>query len=158
MRQDLAVTGPLELPPDEMRRLLNLMVGELNASHLGVSGPFAGAQPTPVGNHGLRFDRAEYENNGRLKITEIIALSPAAVREQRESTSPNGPDPPARLDSPPGGPPHASTTTSFCPSSTGTSASNRPPGSKRAGFPATFTDPASEICPRILSGPPASCD
>jgi Tol biopolymer transport system component/C-terminal processing protease CtpA/Prc len=66
--------------PDEMRRLLNLMVGELNASHLGVSGAASGApQPVQVGKLGLRFDRTEYENNGRLKITEVIALSPAAV-------------------------------------------------------------------------------
>ncbi len=63
---------------DEVRRLMNLMVGELNASHLGVGG-----QPTftaaPVGKLGLRFDRADYETNGRLKITEIITLGPAAV-------------------------------------------------------------------------------
>lgn len=69
--------------PDEMRRLLNLMVGELNASHLGASAPFGGGNQTggaaPVGKLGLRFDRNEYENNGRLKITEIITLSPAAV-------------------------------------------------------------------------------
>ncbi|HWQ36738.1 MAG TPA: LpqB family beta-propeller domain-containing protein, partial [Blastocatellia bacterium] len=66
--------------PDEMRRLLNLMVGELNASHSGVSGPFTpGAQNSGVGKLGLRFDRAEYEDNGRLKITELIALGPAAV-------------------------------------------------------------------------------
>jgi len=69
--------------PDEMRRLLNLMVGELNASHLGASAPFGAGNQTggaaPVGKLGLRFDRNEYENNGRLKITEIITLSPAAV-------------------------------------------------------------------------------
>ncbi len=69
--------------PDEMRRLLNLMVGELNASHLGASAPFGGGNQTggaaPVGKLGLRFDRNEYETNGRLKITEIITLSPAAV-------------------------------------------------------------------------------
>lgn len=63
---------------DETRRLMNLMVGELNASHLGVQG-----QPsftaTPVGKLGLRFDRAEYETSGRLKITEIIALSPSDI-------------------------------------------------------------------------------
>ena len=65
---------------DETRRLMSLMVGELNASHLGVTSPFSPAfSPTPIGKLGLRFDRAEYENNGRLKITEIIALSPAAV-------------------------------------------------------------------------------
>ena len=65
--------------PDEMRRLLNLMVGELNASHSGVSGPFAGAQATPSGRTGLSFDRREYENNGRLRITSVLPLSPAAL-------------------------------------------------------------------------------
>lgn len=65
--------------PDEVRRLMNLMVGELNASHLGVFGGTTPPQATTVGKLGLRYDRPEYENNGRLKITEIIALSPAAV-------------------------------------------------------------------------------
>jgi Tol biopolymer transport system component len=65
--------------PDELRRLMSLMVGELNASHLGVTGGPTGQQTTPVGKLGLRFDRAEYEQNGRLKITEIIALSPLAL-------------------------------------------------------------------------------
>jgi len=63
---------------DELRRLMNLMVGELNASHLGVFGASA-FTPTPVGKLGLRFDRAEYETSGRLKITEIIDLSPADI-------------------------------------------------------------------------------
>jgi len=63
---------------DEMRRLLQLMVGELNASHLGASNPPGGNQPT-TGRLGLRFDRREYETSGRLRITEVIALSPAAI-------------------------------------------------------------------------------
>jgi hypothetical protein len=48
---------------DEMRRLLQLMVGELNASHLGASNPPGGNQPT-TGRLGLRFDRREYETSG----------------------------------------------------------------------------------------------
>ncbi len=65
--------------PDEMRQLLNLMVGELNASHLGASaGAAAGAEST-IGRLGLRFDRAVYEASGKLKITEVIRLSPANV-------------------------------------------------------------------------------
>ena len=64
--------------PDEMRRLLNLMVGELNASHLGAGAPPAGNQPT-TGRIGLRFDRGEYETSGRLRVTEVIDLSPAAI-------------------------------------------------------------------------------
>ena len=64
--------------PDEMRRLLQLMVGELNASHLGAGAPPAGNQPI-TGRLGLRFDRGEYENSGRLRITEVVGLSPAAI-------------------------------------------------------------------------------
>ncbi len=65
---------------DEVRRLMSLMVGELNASHLGVSAPAnPAALPTPIGKLGLRFDRSEYETTGRLRITEIITLSPAAI-------------------------------------------------------------------------------
>ncbi len=64
--------------PDELRRLLSLMVGELNASHSGISAP-AGSVQTTTGRIGLRFDRAEYERSGKLKITEVITLSPAAL-------------------------------------------------------------------------------
>ena len=63
---------------DETRRLMSMMVGELNASHLGVAGA-SGFTATPVGKLGLRFDRNEYELNGRLKISEIIPLSPADI-------------------------------------------------------------------------------
>jgi Tol biopolymer transport system component len=68
--------------PDEMRRLVNLMVGELNASHLGISGPSTAATPQPVGRLGLRFDRVEYEARGHLRISEVIALCPAAISGQ----------------------------------------------------------------------------
>lgn len=63
---------------DEVRRLMNMMVGELNASHLGVGGQSA-FTATPVGKLGLRFDRTDFETNGNLKVTEVITLSPAAV-------------------------------------------------------------------------------
>jgi len=62
--------------PDEMRRLMGLMVGELNSSHSGVSGPGA---PASTGRIGARYDRVEYERTGKLRITEIIALSPLAL-------------------------------------------------------------------------------
>ncbi|HSQ21062.1 MAG TPA: peptidase S41, partial [Blastocatellia bacterium] len=64
--------------PDEMRRLLSLMVGELNASHSGVSAPFSTFQAT-TGKLGLRFNRAEYESRGRLHVTEVIPLGPGAL-------------------------------------------------------------------------------
>ena len=67
--------------PEEMRRLLNLMIGDLNASHLGTSSP-GGGGGAAAGKLGLRFDRVEYERTGRLRITEIIPLGPAAVTRE----------------------------------------------------------------------------
>lgn len=64
--------------PDEMRRVIQLMIGELNASHLGISPPAGSTQPS-TGRIGLRFDRAQYETAGRLRVTEVIPLSPAAL-------------------------------------------------------------------------------
>ncbi len=72
--------------PSEMRRLLNLMVGELNASHMGVAPGGGrgggGAEAPSVGRLGLRFDRTEYEDSGRLRITEIVPLGPVAITRQ----------------------------------------------------------------------------
>lgn len=62
---------------DDERRVLSLMVGELNSSHSGIGGP--AAQQPYTGHLGLRFDRAEYERTGHLRVTELIPLSPAAV-------------------------------------------------------------------------------
>jgi tricorn protease len=64
--------------PDEMRRVIAQMIGELNASHLGINPPPGQASPF-TGRLGLRFDRAEYEQSGRLKITEVLPLGPAAL-------------------------------------------------------------------------------
>jgi tricorn protease len=63
--------------PDEMRRLMNLMIGELNASHLGIGGP--AAQQPYTGKLGLRFDRGAYERDGTLRVSEVIPLAPAAL-------------------------------------------------------------------------------
>ena len=74
------------LTPEEMRRLLNLMVGELNSSHMGVGVRRGGGgqrgNQDGVGKLGVRFDRAEYENSGKLKINEVIELGPAAITKQ----------------------------------------------------------------------------
>lgn len=61
----------------EMRRILSLMVGELNSSHSGIGGP--PAQKPYSGRIGLRFDRAEYERTGRFRIADVVPLSPAAI-------------------------------------------------------------------------------
>lgn len=69
--------------PDELRRVLNLMLGELNASHMGASGPGpAGSQPSNNGRLGLMFDREAYESGGRLKVTSVLPLGPAAISKQ----------------------------------------------------------------------------
>ncbi len=67
---------------DEFRRLLSLMVGELNASHLGAGAP-AGSARTTTGRIGARFDRDEYESHGALKISEITPLGPADVAKMK---------------------------------------------------------------------------
>ena len=69
-RADAATT------PDELRRLISLMVGDLNASHLGISA--AGAAPA-VGRLGLTFDRLEFERQGRLRVTGLVPLGPASL-------------------------------------------------------------------------------
>lgn len=71
--------------PDDVRRLMRLMVGELNASHLGVSSP-AGSSQTVTGRIGLDFDREEYERTGRLRVVNVVPLSPAAIA--RETSQP----------------------------------------------------------------------
>lgn len=63
---------------DELRRILSLMAGELDASHLGVAPPPA-TGATYTGRLGLRFDRAAWERDGQLRITEVIPLGPAAL-------------------------------------------------------------------------------
>lgn len=64
---------------DELRRDINLMIGELNASHSGIRPPDAGPPPGKVGDLGLRFDREAYEAGKGLVIREVIALGPAFV-------------------------------------------------------------------------------
>mgnify|MGYP001159223567 CR=1 FL=1 len=63
--------------PEVLRELLNLMIGELNASHLGVRAP---DQPKRTsGRTGLRFERAAHERDGSLRVASILPRSPAEV-------------------------------------------------------------------------------
>ena len=68
---------------DELRRDINLLIGELNSSHSGINRPMgpgnAPPQPVQVGNLGLRFDREAYEAGKGLVVREVIALGPAAI-------------------------------------------------------------------------------
>jgi Tol biopolymer transport system component/C-terminal processing protease CtpA/Prc len=67
--------------PDEMRRIASLMIGELNASHMGINPPAGGGAGAGggVGHLGVDFDRAEYEKSGQLKVAHVIPLGPAAL-------------------------------------------------------------------------------
>ena len=65
--------------PDEWRRIASLMIGELNASHMGINGPGSGGGATGVGHLGLDFERGEYEKSGHLKVLHVITLGPAAL-------------------------------------------------------------------------------
>ncbi|OOG58555.1 hypothetical protein B0E47_04010 [Rhodanobacter sp. B05] len=63
--------------PAALYRLLNLMVGELDASHSGARPP---QHREPItGWLGLTFDRAAYEQHGHFRIDDVLPLSPADV-------------------------------------------------------------------------------
>ena len=64
--------------PDEMRRLISLMLGELNASHMGIAAPPAPGATT-LGRLAVDFDSREYAGSGRLRITGVVPLGPAAL-------------------------------------------------------------------------------
>jgi Tol biopolymer transport system component/C-terminal processing protease CtpA/Prc len=70
--------------PDELRRLLTLMIGELNASHSGIRTPPAELQRT-TGRIGVRFDAAQSEAAGKLRIREVLPQGPAAVTRRIEA-------------------------------------------------------------------------
>ena len=65
--------------PDEMRRIASLMIGELNASHMGINPPPSGNAGGGVGHLGVDFDRHVYETSGRLAIAHVVPLGPAAL-------------------------------------------------------------------------------
>jgi tricorn protease len=80
---------------DDLRRIMVLMIGELNSSHSGIANS---EQPKfSTGRIGLRFDRAAYESQGRFKIVEVVRLSPADVAGIRTGEVLNAIDG-ARLD------------------------------------------------------------
>jgi tricorn protease len=66
---------------DELRRLLTLMVGDLNASHLG-AGSADPPRPT-TGRLGVFFSLADYDSRGALVISEVVPLSPADIAKIR---------------------------------------------------------------------------
>lgn len=63
---------------EDLRRVLSLMIGELNASHMGVTGRSFSPGVT-TGRLGVRFDRSAYDREGRFRVSEVIPLTPAAI-------------------------------------------------------------------------------
>lgn len=61
----------------ELRRDINLLIGELDASHSGIGKPAVPGVRT--GRLGIRFERAAYERDGSLVIREIVPLGPVAL-------------------------------------------------------------------------------
>src|SRR4030095_9740078 len=56
--------------PDEMRRIISMMLGELNASHMGIAAPPQGTQTT-VGRLAIDLERPEYERSGHVRIAAL---------------------------------------------------------------------------------------
>lgn len=61
----------------ELRRDINLLIGELDSSHSGIGKPSAPGVRT--GRLGVRFQRTAYERDGALVIREIVPLGPVAL-------------------------------------------------------------------------------
>ena len=63
------------------------MIGEMNASHMGIGDhrrPVLAGGDRPVG---LEFDRAAYEQRGELRVTDVVPLSPAAASAKRSKAA-----------------------------------------------------------------------
>ena len=65
-------------PADE-RRVLSLMIGELNSSHMAVSGPADDGAHANVGRLGVTWDAAEYDRTGHLRVAAVLPFGPAAL-------------------------------------------------------------------------------
>ena len=64
---------------EDFHELLNLMVGELKASHLGAGGGGGGMDDSYLG---LDFDLKKLERTGKFKVTSILPYGPAALAKE----------------------------------------------------------------------------
>ncbi len=61
----------------ELRRDINLLIGELDSSHSGISK--ASTPAVRTGRLGVRFEREPFETSGTLLVREIVPLGPLAL-------------------------------------------------------------------------------
>ncbi len=64
---------------DEFRRVMSLMIGELNASHLGISAPPGQGGGSTTGRLGISLDAQAYAADRALRIAAAVPLGPAAL-------------------------------------------------------------------------------
>lgn len=81
VRRDVEPRVAAARTPIEVSRLMNLMLGELDASHLGHRGGGGGGGAEATGELGVRFDRLAYEEDGAFRVAEILPLGPADVSD-----------------------------------------------------------------------------
>ena len=65
-----------------MRRVISLMIGDMNSSHSGIGAGGAAGPRFTTGRLGVMFDAAEYARIGRLRISEIIPLGPVDLAKE----------------------------------------------------------------------------
>ena len=65
--------------PDEMRRIISLMLGELNASHMGISGAGAGRRSRRSGGSAVRLRSRRVRAARRAASRAVVPLGPAAL-------------------------------------------------------------------------------
>jgi tricorn protease len=63
--------------PVELRRDINLLIGELNSSHSGINR--AAMPAVRVGRLGLRYEREPFEAGKGLIVREVVPLGPASL-------------------------------------------------------------------------------
>ena len=80
VRRDYAPHALGARTPQELRRVISLMLGELNSSHSGIyAPPVPGVPRYTTGRLGVDWDAAEYARTGRLRIARVLPLGPAAL-------------------------------------------------------------------------------
>ncbi len=63
----------------DLSYLINLMLGDLNTSHMGCY--YSGGSATPTGDLGITLDPREYLENGRFMVDDVVQGGPVANEE-----------------------------------------------------------------------------